>query len=257
MVGRLAGRTAVVTGIGSGIGRGCALRFAAEGATVIGTDISAPAAERTVAAAEADGLVIASVHPVDLTDSVQVDDLFATIGADHDAVDVLVNAGAIQPHMAATADMDFASAWRPTIAGEIDVVFLACRAAWPLLVASGSASIINFASVNAHRGSRQMGMVAHAAGKGAVLAMTRQLAIDGGPSGIRANTISPGLVRTDATAAAGATGGQLSDAIVARTLLGRLGVPDDIAWCATYLASTESSWVTGSDFRVDGGVTAA
>ena len=87
--------------------------------------------------------------------------------------------------------------------------------------------------------------------------MTRQLAVEGGPLGIRANTIAPGLVQTAATAVAGATSGDLSAAIVARTLVGRLGVPDDIAWFAVYLASDESAWVTGSNFAIDGGVTAA
>ena len=79
----------------------------------------------------------------------------------------------------------------------------------------------------------------------------------GGPDGIRANTIAPGLVQTSATAAAGASSGDKAAAIVARTLLGRLGVPDDIAWCAVYLASDEARWVTGANFSIDGGVTAA
>jgi NAD(P)-dependent dehydrogenase (short-subunit alcohol dehydrogenase family) len=80
--------------------------------------------------------------------------------------------------------------------------------------------------------------------------------VEGGPHGIRANSIAPGLIQTAATAGAGAATGDISAAIVARTLLGRLGVPDDIAWFAVYLASDEAGWVTGSTFNIDGGVTA-
>jgi NAD(P)-dependent dehydrogenase (short-subunit alcohol dehydrogenase family) len=257
MAARLAGKIALVTGVGAGIGRGIALRFAAEGATVLGCDIDAAAAEATVAAAAEQGSAITSVHPVDLTVPADARRYAAVAAQRYGRVDVLVNAGAIAPHMAGIGEMDYETQWRPTIAGEVDLVFLACQAAWPLLIASANASIINFASVNSLRGSRQLAMVAHCAGKGAVLSMTRQLAVEGGPLGIRANTIAPGLVQTSATASAGATSGELSAAIVARTLLGRLGAPDDIAWFAVYLASDEAAWVTGSNFSIDGGVTAA
>lgn len=256
MAERLKGKVAMVTGSGAGIGQGVALRFAAEGATVYGCDINAERAEETMRLASDAGHPIESVHPIDLTEPDDVARYVEVVRQAHGKAHVLVNAGAIEPRMAPTPEMDFETQWRPTIQGELDVVFLPCHEAWPLLLAAGDASIINFASVNAFRGSRQLSMLAHCAGKGGVLAMTRQLAIEGGPGGIRANSIAPGLIQTAATAAAAATAGPISEAIVARTLLGRLGVPDDIAWCAVYLASDEARWVTGASFSIDGGVTA-
>jgi NAD(P)-dependent dehydrogenase (short-subunit alcohol dehydrogenase family) len=253
---RLEGKVALVTGIGAGIGRGIALRFVAEGAVVIGCDINADKAQATAVAAGS-GATIRTVSPVDLTKIEDVRRYVAVARDDFGRADILVNAAAIAPHMAPVDSMDYETEWRPTIAGEVDLVFLACREAWPLLKASGSASIINFASVNSFRGTRQMAMVAHCAGKGAVLSMTRQLAVEGGPYQIRANSIAPGLVATEATAAAGASSGPLAEAIAAHTLLGRLGEPNDVAWCAVYLASDESRWVTGANFPIDGGVTAA
>jgi NAD(P)-dependent dehydrogenase (short-subunit alcohol dehydrogenase family) len=251
---RLAGKIALVTGIGAGIGRGCALMFARHGATVIGCDINPQTAEATVAAAREEGLTIESLHPVDLTQPPDVQRYVDFAVSKHRRIDVLLNAAAIPPHMASIAEVDYQKQWTPTLVGEIDVVLLACKAAWPHMLASGNASVINFASVSAFRGSTNFGMAAHCAGKAAVLAMTRQLAVEGGPH-IRANTISPGMVVTPATQMAGAsTEGKIRDALLARVPMKRLGQPEDIAWCAVFLASDESNWITGANFPVDGGV---
>jgi len=253
---RLAGKIALVTGIGGGIGRGCALMFARHGATVIGCDISAEAARATLALAQAEGLQLGSVAPIDLTQPADVQRFIDHAALAHGRIDVLLNAAAIQPHMAHIAEVDYELQWRPTIIGELDIVVLACKAAWPHMLKSGKASIINFASVSAFRASQNFGMGPHCAGKAAVLALTRQLAIEGGPH-IRANTISPGMVVTPATQAAGASvDGPIRDAILARVPMKRLGQPEDIAWCALFLAADESSWVTGANFPVDGGVMA-
>lgn len=253
---RLAGKIALVTGIGGGIGKGIALLFARQGATVYGCDINAVSAATTVTEARADGLDIFSVHPCDLTQASDVQRFIDSAATRHNKIDILVNAAAIMPHMATCAEMDYEQQWSPTLVGEVDIVFLACKAAWPYLSNSGRASIINFASVSAFRGSKVFGMVAHCAGKSAVLGMTRQLALEGAPS-IRANTIAPGQVVTPATdhARAGKSGSE--DAIRALIPMQRLGQPEDIAWCAVFLASDESSWITGANFPVDGGRTAA
>ncbi len=256
MGNRLAGKVALVTGIGAGIGRAVGLVFASEGAVVIGCDISARTAEAAQAEAQGKGLQLDSLHPCDLTKPAEAQRYVDYAVARHGRIDILVNAAAIAPHMAPAATMDYESQWTPTLAGEVDLVFLLCKAAWPHLLIGGHSAIINFASVNAVRGSLNMGMVAHCAGKAAVMAMTRQLAIEGG-SRIRANSIAPGMVVTPATQSAGASvEGPIRDAILARIPAKRLGRPEDIAWAAVYLASDEASWVTGAMLPVDGGTTA-
>ncbi len=210
--------------------------FRAEGATVIGVDLH--------------GADIAC----DLTDEVATNALFAKIGAEHGRIDVLVNAAALA-HFAWIEQMTYAQ-WQDTLRGELDIVFLATRAAWPWLKASGSASVINFASANAAHALEGSAALAHCAGKGGVLAMTRQLAMEGAPHDIRANTISPGFILTEATHAHMAAEPALEAKVLAKNMLKRLGEPEDIAWCATWLASTEARYVTGGDFPVDAGATA-
>lgn len=236
MAERLAGKIAVVTGAAAGIGRGCAEMFAGEGATVIGIDRA--------------GADIAC----DLTDEAATNAVFATIGAEHGRIDILLNAAAFA-HFAWIEDMTYAQ-WKETLSGELDIVFLATHAAWPWLKASGSASIINFASANARHALEGSAALAHCAGKGGVLAMTRQLALEGAPHNIRANTISPGFILTEATSRHMAAVPELEAMVLSKNMLKRLGQPQDIAFCATWLAGDEARYVTGGDFPVDAGATA-
>jgi NAD(P)-dependent dehydrogenase (short-subunit alcohol dehydrogenase family) len=252
---RLKGKVALVTGTGSGIGKGCALMFARHGARVMGCDIHAAAAEETAALARHENLPFDSVHPCDLGNPSEVDALLGATVHRYGGIDILVNAAAFAA-FAWIEQMDYVSQWKATLAGELDVVFLACKAAWPHLIARGGGSIINFASANAYVALPGSPALAHCAGKGGVLAMTRQLALEGAPHHIRANTISPGMVVTGATKPVLESVPGFEENVRSRMMLKRLGQPEDVAWCATYLASDESSWVTAADISVDGGATA-
>ena len=220
---------------------------------MIGCDLSAPAAEATVQEAHAAGLELVAHAPCDVTDPSSVQDFFDLVGQCNGGVDILLNAAATAV-FAWIEEMSFAD-WRRTLAGELDGVFLTCKAAWPHLIRRGGGSIINFASANAYVALKGSPALAHCAGKGGVLAMTRQLAMEGGPHCIRANTISPGMIVTGATRSVLEQPGFL-DNVLEKTMIRRVGQPEDIAWCATYLASDESSWVTAADFSIDGGATA-
>ena len=250
---RLEGKIAIVTGTGAGIGQGIGLMFARHGAKVIGCDIDAQAAARTLATAQAEGLDFSSLHPCDLTTPEGAQALAAYAIAQGGRIDILVNAAAFGIFNF-IQDMSFDD-WKRTLAGELDLVFLLTKAVWPHLIAAGGGSIINFASANAYQALAGSGALAHCAGKGGVLALTRQLAMEGGPYWIRAKSISPGLIVTAATAPVVADPG-FRDNVLAKTMIKRLGQPADVAWLATFLASDESSWITGSDHHIDGGATA-
>jgi NAD(P)-dependent dehydrogenase (short-subunit alcohol dehydrogenase family) len=233
---RLKGKLAVVTGTANGIGQGCARLFAAEGATVIGVDRSG------------------ADESCDLLDEVAVGELFERIGAEHGRIDILVNAAAFAI-FEWIEKMRYAD-WKATLTGELDIVFLATQAAWPWLKASGRASVINFASANARHALEGSPALAHCAGKGGVLAMTRQLAMEGAPHGIRANSIAPGFILTAATRHHLASDPAIEAKILAKNMIQRLGEPEDIGWCAVWLASDETRYVTGADIAVDAGATA-
>lgn len=251
---RLAGKVAVVTGAGNGIGRGVALMFARQGARVVGAELDAAAAKHTVDVARAEGLELDVVAPVDLTSDGGADRVIADAVRRHGGLDILVNAAAFA-HFE-WVDRMTPEQWRATLAGELDIVFLACRAAWPHLVARGGGSIVNFASVNAYMALAGSAALAHCAGKGGVLAMTRQLAMEGGPHNIRANSISPGFIETAATRRHLDAVPDLIDAVLVKKMIKRVGQPEDVAWLATFLCSDEAAWITASDYGVDGGARA-
>src|SRR5260370_17325362 len=173
MTNRLAGKVALVTGIGAGIGRGCAMVFAREGATVFGCDIDAARASATVAAAQTVGFGIESAYPIDLTKPADVQRCVDRVIERHGRIDVLVNAGAINPQFAPVAEMSYERLWVPTMVGEADLVFLLCKAVWPHLVAGGGGSIVNFASVAPLRGPQFAGMLPHSPPNAPVLSMPR------------------------------------------------------------------------------------
>lgn len=249
---RLAGKVAVVTGAGNGIGQGCALMFARHAATVFAVDIDISAAEATRARAQAEGLDLTPVQ-ADLTRQEQVSRIIDDIAGHGDGIQALVNAAAVADFVW-IEEMDHERHWRRTLAGELDTVFLMCKAAWPHLKARGG-SIVNLASANAWVALKHSPALAHTAGKGGVLAMTRQLAMEGAPHRIRANTISPGMIVTAATKPV-LERPELLAAVKEKLMVDRLGRPEDVAWMAVYLASDEAGYVTGADFRVDGGALA-
>jgi NAD(P)-dependent dehydrogenase (short-subunit alcohol dehydrogenase family) len=249
---RLKGKVALVTGAGSGIGQACALLFARQGAQVFASDINEATAQATAAQAAAARCPFAGLTNVDLAREGDIKQWVAEAKASAGGVDILVNAGAYAA-WGWIEDLTLAD-FRTTMQGEVDIVFMACQAVWPEMKQRGGGSIINFSSANAHHALKGSPALAHVAAKGAVLAMTHQLACEGAPHGIRANSIAPGLVVSAATRPILADP-ERAEQLRQTHMSGRVGQPEDIAWAALYLASDESSWVTASEFRVDGGTT--
>lgn len=249
-MGRLTGKTVYITGTGGAHGRASAIRFAREGAVVVGVDLDAEAGDETARLVRDIGGAMHSYSGFDLADADDAARWIAAAANQAGPPHVLYNnAGAMRPGSVETTTP---ADWTFTIRNELDLIFTVTRAAWPLLRENRGGSVINTASVVAHRASG--GMLAHAAAKGGVLSMSRQLAAEGAPHGIRCNTISPGVIETPATAAALRAFATQNGSTTIPVPLGRFGRPEDIAEVALYLASDESVWVTAADFVVDGGV---
>ena len=249
--GRLAGKIAVITGTAGGQGREAAVRFAAEGATVYGCDVNSDAAAETVDLVTATGGIMNSVHPLDLTDEDAVRSWIDGIGAAHGRIDILyANAGLAT--FAPIPEITFED-WRFVMAHEVDLVFLPVKHVWKHLAQSANASVILVGSTAGVTGSVTNTRLAHTASKGAVVAMTKQLAAEGAEHHIRANCISPGMIRTSQSESTLLSDTHPMRKIASAIPLGRLGTPADVVNYAVFLASDESGYVTGTNLMIDGG----
>jgi NAD(P)-dependent dehydrogenase (short-subunit alcohol dehydrogenase family) len=244
---RLAGKVAIVTGGGSGIGRGIALAFAREGASVVicGRDDK----KLNLAAKELGSACLAV--PADIGNARDVRKLVSAAIEKFERVSVLVNnAGVLLAGTAESLDED---QWDRTFDTNVRGTWLISRAVLPHMRTAGGGSMINIGSVLSSLGARNR--VAYAASKAAVLGMTRAMALDHAAEKIRVNCICPGIVETEMVAAFAMDENARRQRLALHPA-GRFGQPEDVAGLAVYLASDESSWVTGAAFPVDGGYSA-
>jgi meso-butanediol dehydrogenase / (S,S)-butanediol dehydrogenase / diacetyl reductase len=251
MPGLLEGKVALITGTGGGQGRAAAVAFAAEGARVIGCDVKTDGNKETVRLVQDAGGEMTGMEPIDLADADEAKRWVDEAAAVHDGFDILYNnASATRFGFLGQIPLDD---WHFTIRNELDIVFFTTQFAWSHLVDRGGGVILNTGSIAGMVGAPTP-MSAHAAAKGAVIAFTRQAAVEGAAVGIRCVCISPGPIETPGTAEQFAVP-EIRQAIEGATLVGRVGQPDDIAKLAVYLVSDQASFVTGANFVVDGGQT--
>jgi NAD(P)-dependent dehydrogenase (short-subunit alcohol dehydrogenase family) len=248
---RLGGRIALVTGAGAGLGRATARLFAAEGAHVYVTDNNGPAAEAVVKDILETGASAQAII-ADVTRGADVTGMFRAVETAHGRLDVLVNnAGLnVRGDFRHLSDAE----WVKIREVNLDGVVRVARDGFALLRASGRGSLINIASIMGHRGLRQL--VAYSATKGAILALTRGLAVEYAPFAVRVNALAPGFVETALTQRALKHPG-IQKALLESTPLRRFGLPEEIAKAALFFASDDASYVTGAELAVDGGMSAS
>jgi NAD(P)-dependent dehydrogenase (short-subunit alcohol dehydrogenase family) len=247
---RLAGRVAVITGGGSGIGLATARRLAAEGARVVIGDVDRVAGE--AAAAEVDGLFVA----VDVTDEAQVDALFDAAAERYGSVDIAFNNAGISPPDDDSIETTELPAWQRVQDVNLKSVYLCSRAALRHMVPAGRGSIINTASFVAVLGSATS-QISYTASKGGVLAMSRELGVQFARQGIRVNALCPGPVDTPLLQELFAADQERAQRRLVHVPVGRFAKPEELAAAVAFLASDDASFITGSTFLVDGGISAA
>jgi len=250
---RLADKVTIITGAGGGMGRKAAAMFAAEGARVVCVDVTEEMAESVAAevrAAGGEATAVAADVSQEEGAKRMVDHAVATYGR----VDALYNNAGIMPEADhSVIDTDVAT-WDKVMAVNVRGVYLGCKHAIPLMVEQGSGSIINVASFVALLGC-SVPQDAYTASKGAVLAMTKSLAVQFAPRGVRTNSSSPGPIETPLLMDWLVKDEEAKRIRLARNPTGRFGKPEEIVHVAIYLASEESRWTNGSNFVIDGGIT--
>jgi len=250
-MGRLDGKVCVITGAAGGIGREAAILFSAEGATVCIADVAPAAGEETAAECRD-----AFFHPVDVADPQSVETLYADVAARYGGIDVLYNNAGIMPADDDSILVTEPDAWDRVQTINARGVYLCCKHGIPHLLARGGGSVINVASFVALVGAAAS-QIAYTASKGAVLALSRELAVQFARQGVRVNALCPGPVETPLLMRLfDETPGAYERRRV-HLPMGRLAQAKEIAYGALFLASDESSYVNGSTFLVDGGLAAA
>jgi NAD(P)-dependent dehydrogenase (short-subunit alcohol dehydrogenase family) len=251
-VGRLDDKVCVITGAGGGMGRDAAILFTQEGAKVCAADVNLAAAEETVGLCGGDAFAVA----VDVADEQQVAAMMCATADRFGGIDVLYNNAGISPDDDASVLDTSVDAWERVQSVNAKGVFLCCKHGIPYLQKRGGGSVINVASFVAILGAATS-QISYTASKGAVLAMSRELAVQFAREAIRVNALCPGPVETPLLLN---IFGDDPAALERRRIhwpTGRLAKPREIVNGALFLASDESSYVTGSTFLVDGGLTAA
>jgi len=251
---RLKDKVALVTGAGNGIGRETALLFAQEGAAVVAVDLDeAAAAEVAATIVGRSGRAIAVA--ADVSSAAACERMVAVAEGEFGRLDVLFNNAGIMMSADGDAVSTEEETWDKTMAVNAKGVFLGCKYGIPAMLRSGGGSIINTASFVALVGAATP-QLAYTASKGAVLALTRELAVVHARQGIRVNALCPGPLRTELLMSFLDTEEKRRRRLV-HVPMGRFGEAREMAEAALYLASEESSYVTGTEFLVDGGLTAA
>lgn len=249
---RLEGKTALITGAGSGMGRVAAILFAREGANVIGTDVNRWGLDETAALVEehAKGSILALEG--DVSSGADVEQWVRAGVEKYGALHVLYNNAGVFPEAdRSVLDMD-EETFRHVMDVNLKGVMLCCKYGIPEIVRAGGGSVVNIASFVALMGCT-VPQDAYTASKGAVLALTKSLAVQFGGDHIRVNAICPGPILTPLLADLFPNEEEKMKRLN-RIPLGRFGLPEDIVYAALYLASDESTWVTGTEFVVDGGI---